>query len=35
MRRGTGKSVALIVATVAGGTWLARKAGVRIPGFGA
>lgn len=34
MRRGTGRFVFGVVAVVAGGTWLARRAGVRVPGFG-
>jgi len=33
MRRGTGKTVFLVVVTVIGGTVLARKAGVNVPGF--
>lgn len=33
MRRGTGKTVLIVVATVAGGTWLFKKVGVSVPGF--
>lgn len=33
MRRGTGRTVAIVVVTVIGGTWLARKSGVNVPGF--
>jgi hypothetical protein len=33
MRRGTGKQVLTIVAVVAGGTWLFKKAGLNVPGF--
>lgn len=32
-RRGTGKFVIGVVAVVAGGTWLFKKAGVNVPGF--
>lgn len=32
-RRGTGKTVITVVATVIGATWLFKKAGVRVPGF--
>lgn len=33
MRRGTGKIILWSAVTVIGGTWLARKSGVNIPGF--
>lgn len=33
MRRGTGRTITLVVATVIGGTLLARKSGINIPGF--
>ncbi len=33
MRRGTGKIIFWSAVTVAGGTWLANKAGLNIPGF--
>lgn len=33
MRRGTGRFVVGVVATVAGATWLFNKAGINVPGF--
>lgn len=33
MRRGTGKIIFWSAITVVGGTWLARKSGVNVPGF--
>jgi hypothetical protein len=33
MRRGTGRIIFWSAVTVVGGTWIARKAGVNVPGF--
>lgn len=33
MRSGTGKIIFWSAVTVVGGTWLARKTGVKVPGF--
>jgi len=33
MGRGTGKTIVVVIATVAGGTWLFKKAGLNVPGF--